>query len=92
VGRLGDDGFGQQDVGALEIVVCHIATAARRGYRRSRSGFGKLEIGLIQAREAFRGVHTDLGQVFVLQWSRLCPAIIVRRMRFQGWRLKVELH
>ena len=51
VGRLGDDGFGQQDVGALEIVVCHIATAARRGYRRSRRGFGKPEIGLIQARD-----------------------------------------
>ena len=31
--------------------MCHIATAARRGYRRSRSGFGKLEIGLVQARD-----------------------------------------
>jgi hypothetical protein len=51
MGRLRDDGFGQQDVGALEIVVRHIAATARRGYCRPRRAFRKSEIGFIQVRD-----------------------------------------
>src|SRR5262249_51362319 len=41
VGRLRDDRFRQQDVGAFKIIVCYIAPAARGGYCRSRRAFAK---------------------------------------------------
>ncbi len=57
IGCLRDDGFRQQRLGTLQIVVCHLAAGAGRRHRSLCAVLGKLQVGLIEAGYHLADLH-----------------------------------